>query len=111
MRKSRKNLTNKEIEKAFLKDASPSGIIAVYMYKKSEPNIVNVMMKQEMMSHDKLEGTSDLLDINQPNKISMIENIHDKRLSQQATNDDDNQVFFEYLDKEGLSKYIVIIRG
>jgi hypothetical protein len=47
MRKSRKNLNNKEIEKAFLKNASPSGIVAVYMFRKSERNIVNVMKRQE----------------------------------------------------------------
>lgn len=45
MRKTRKNLNNKEIEKAFLRDASDSGIIAVYMYKKTERNIVNVMKR------------------------------------------------------------------
>ena len=36
-------MNNKEIEKVFLKDASDSGIVAVYMYKKNERNIVNVM--------------------------------------------------------------------
>lgn len=45
MRKSRKNLTNKEIERVFLKNASPSGIVAVYMYRKKERNIVNVMRR------------------------------------------------------------------
>lgn len=47
MRKSRKNLNNKEIERAFLKEPSPSGIVAVYMYRKTERNIVNVMKRQE----------------------------------------------------------------
>lgn len=45
MRKSKKNLTNKEIERVFLKNASPSGIIAVYMYRKKERNIVNLMRR------------------------------------------------------------------
>jgi hypothetical protein len=45
MRKSKKNLTNKEIERVFLKNASPSGIAAVYMYRKKERNIVNVMRR------------------------------------------------------------------
>lgn len=49
MRKSRKNLNNKEIERVFLKDVNPSGIVAVYMYKKQERNIVNVMKAQEKM--------------------------------------------------------------
>jgi chemotaxis protein CheY-P-specific phosphatase CheC len=47
MRKARKNLNNKEIERVFLRHPSPSGIIAVYMYRKSEKNIVNVMKMQE----------------------------------------------------------------
>ena len=58
MRKTKKNLTNKEIERVFLKNASPSGIIAVYMYRKKERNIVNVMRRQErlhqeLMTHNK----------------------------------------------------------
>ncbi len=58
MRKTKKNLTNKEIERVFLKNASPSGIIAVYMYRKKERNIVNVMRRQErlhqeVMTHNK----------------------------------------------------------
>jgi hypothetical protein len=52
MRKSRKNLTNKEIERVFLKNASPSGIVAVYMYRKKERNIVNVMRRQEKMHQE-----------------------------------------------------------
>jgi uncharacterized protein YbbK (DUF523 family) len=47
MRKARKNLNSREIERVFLKNASPSGIIAVYMYKKSERNIINIMRMQE----------------------------------------------------------------
>lgn len=45
MRKSRKNLNNKEIERVFLKHPSPSGVVAVYMYRKQERNIVNVMKR------------------------------------------------------------------
>ena len=45
MRKSRKKLTNQEIERVFLKDESQSGVIAVYMYKRQERNIVNVMKR------------------------------------------------------------------
>ena len=45
MRKNRKNLSNKEIERVFLNDISASGIVAVYMYKKQERNIVNVMKR------------------------------------------------------------------
>ena len=47
MRKARKNLNSREIERVFLKNSSPSGIIAVYMYKKSERNIINIMRMQE----------------------------------------------------------------
>lgn len=50
MRKARKNLTNKEIERVFLKNHSPSGIIAVYMYRRREKNIVNVMKRHEQAS-------------------------------------------------------------
>jgi hypothetical protein len=50
MRKARKNLNNKEIERVFLRHPSPSGIIAVYMYRKSEKNIVNVMKMNEKSS-------------------------------------------------------------
>ena len=52
MRKSKKNLTNKEIERVFLKNASPSGIVAVYMYRKKERNIVNVMRRQEKLHQE-----------------------------------------------------------
>jgi hypothetical protein len=47
MRKARKNLNNKEIERVFLRHPSPSGIVAVYMYRKAEKNIVNVMKMNE----------------------------------------------------------------
>lgn len=43
LRKNKKNLSNKAIEDAFLKRVSPSGIVAVYIYNKTERNIVNVM--------------------------------------------------------------------
>jgi hypothetical protein len=52
MRKTKKNLTNKEIEKVFLKRPSPSGIVAVYMYRKKERNIVNVMRRQERRNEE-----------------------------------------------------------
>ena len=47
MRKNKTNLNNAQIEKAFLKKVSPSGIVAVYIYNKTEKNIVNVMNKQQ----------------------------------------------------------------
>ena len=47
MRKARKNLNNKEIERVFLRKPSPSGIVAVFMYRKCEKNIVNVMKMHE----------------------------------------------------------------
>ena len=46
MRKNKKNLCNDQIENKFLKQVSPSGIVAVYIYNKTEKNIVNVMNKQ-----------------------------------------------------------------
>ena len=54
MRKTKKNLTNKEIERVFLKRPSPSGIVAVYMYRKKERNIVNVMRRQERHNEEKM---------------------------------------------------------
>ena len=57
MRKSKKNLTNKEIERVFLKNASPSGIVAVYMYRKKERNIVNVMRRQERLHQEVLTNS------------------------------------------------------
>jgi hypothetical protein len=47
MRKARKNLNNKEIERVFMRHPSPSGIVAVFMYRKCEKNIVNVMKMNE----------------------------------------------------------------
>ncbi|CDW88079.1 UNKNOWN [Stylonychia lemnae] len=47
LRKNKKNLNNKSIEEAFLKNISGSGIVAVYIYNKTERNIVNVMNKQQ----------------------------------------------------------------
>jgi hypothetical protein len=47
MRKSKNNLNNKEIERVFLKKESTSGVVAVYMYRKKERNIVNIMKMQE----------------------------------------------------------------
>ena len=45
LRKNKKNLNNKEIEAKFLKKVSSCGIVAVYIYNKTERNIVNVMNK------------------------------------------------------------------
>lgn len=91
MRKTRKNLNNKEIERAFLRDASDSGIIAVYMYKKTERNIVNVMKRQERNGnnvHESERGNgataeANLLDgdeddsTKEAGRLGMRENIHD----------------------------------
>jgi hypothetical protein len=52
MRKAQKNLNNKEIEKVFLRKLSPSGIVAVFMYRKCEKNIVNVMKMHEKTLDD-----------------------------------------------------------
>ena len=59
MRKSKKNLKLKEIERVFLKNPSPSGIVAVYMYRKKEPNIVCIMRRQERLNEKRIrkEGT------------------------------------------------------
>lgn len=43
LRKNKKNLSNVEIEKKFLKNISKSGIVAMYIYNKTHKNIVNIM--------------------------------------------------------------------
>lgn len=121
MRKSRKNLTNKDIERVFLRDASQSGVVAVYMYRKGERNIVNVMKRQEKMStihelqksgkggkdDDEEEGEEDEEEGNY--KEATRANIHDKKHqhnpSQSSQKEEAaNDIYFEYLDRAAFCK-------
>ena len=82
MRKSKKNLNTKEIEKVFLNDPSPCGVIAVYMYKKKERNIVNVMKRQErnVAVDERGEGRGEDENISEVggSEDVMLRNIHQK---------------------------------
>lgn len=46
LRKNKNSLNNAAIRKKFLKGSSESGIVAVYIYNKTERNIVNVMNRE-----------------------------------------------------------------
>ena len=46
LRKNKIKLSNENIEKSFLKHQSESGIVALYIYNKTEKNIVNVMNEE-----------------------------------------------------------------
>jgi len=52
-------LNNKEIERVFLKKENTSGVVAVYMYRKKERNIVNIMKMQERNNDGEGGGEED----------------------------------------------------
>lgn len=105
MRKNRKKLTNQEIERVFLRDETPSGVVAVYMYRRQERNIVNVMKRQEKRGGGG-GGTGDSAAIDSEEeevRDDMRQNIHDPKVDQKGSNGGD--LFFEYLDRESLRKF------
>ena len=121
MRKNKKNLNNKEIEEVFLKKVSLSGIVAVYIYNKTERNIVNVMNQQQKF---KVFGSQDSNNIEQDEDVANENykklSIHERNVQSEGRNhpkmdditedefDNENnevETFFEYFDKENFCKF------
>eukprot|EP00347_Sterkiella_histriomuscorum_P016999 403351049 len=120
LRKNKKNLSNKQIEEAFLKKVSPSGIVAVYIYNKTERNIVNVMNRQQKIRINEAQQENDIeqddevanlnyqgLSIHQRNKSNqshgqgMQDNEQYDAQQDELLRDTSNvETFFEYFDKE-----------
>ena len=98
MRKSKKNLTNKEIERVFLKHPSPSGIVAVYMYRKKERNIVNVMRRQERLHQE-------IVSSNKNGKHSLNEDIPEGDVNEE--NGDDAQSIPETEDMQEAANHTI----
>ena len=86
MKRRGQNISVKEIEQAFLKKVSKSGIVAYYLYNKKEKNIISILNKQDQRERASLKTS--LGDDTRGKQIKkemvdeiheFIENLHDER--------------------------------